>query len=246
MQDQKEVVEINKRDKNYLLTQTENKEANYQKILADKKAAKEAFEKEITEYESQIKIIIDPSRLPSLGSGVLGWPLKDLSLNSCYDGSTTATNCVTQYFGYTAFAKTGAYGGKPHGGIDFRAAVGEPLYASADGTVEGAGDTDSVCRYASYGKWILITHDNGLSTMYSHLSLIKVQKGQYVHKGDIIGYSGNTGHSTGPHLDYRVYASEGVSVGQLKSGACSGAIYTMPLAPPNAYLNPIDYLSTTK
>ena len=121
--------------------------------------------------------------------------------------------------------------------------MGEDLYSSAAGTVAGVGDTDSVCRYASYGKWVLITHDNGLSTLYAHLSLIKVQKGQYVHKGDLIGYSGNTGHSTGPHLHYSVYASEGVNIGQLKSRACSGAVYTIPLAPFNAYLNPIDYLA---
>ena len=241
--DQKKVVEYNKKEKTTLLTKTKSKESEYQGLLAEKKAAKEAFEQELAEYESQLKIIIDQSRLPALGSGVLGWPLKDLSIKSCYDGSTDAGNCVTQYFGDTAFARTGAYNGKNHSGVDFRAAVGEQLYSSAAGTVIGVGDTDTVCRYASYGKWVLISHDNGLSTLYAHLSLIKVQSGQYVHKGDIIGYSGNTGHSTGSHLHYSVYASEGVSIGQLKSRACSGAIYTIPLAPFNAYLNPIDYLA---
>ncbi len=82
LQDQKKVVEINKKDKSYLLTETNNKESNYQKILADKKAAKEKFEKELSDFESQLKMVIDQSRLPSLGSGVLGWPLQDVSLIS--------------------------------------------------------------------------------------------------------------------------------------------------------------------
>ena len=248
LQDQNQVVEINKRDKNYLLTQTENKEANYQEILANKKVAKEAFEKELADFESQLKMVIDPSRLPTLGSGVLGWPLKDLSLNSCYDGSTDATNCVTQYFGNTAFARSGAYNGKGHNGVDFRAAVGEPLYASADGTILGIGNTDLQAGCYSYGQWVVITHDNGLATLYAHMSLIKVQKGQYVHKGDIIGYSGNTGYSTGPHLHYSVYASEGVSIvrmGDIKKVTnCSDV--NIPVAPFNAYLNPIDYLSKSQ
>ena len=102
--DQKDVVETTKRNKNYLLTETKSEESAYQKLLKEKEAAKEAFEEELSEYESQLRIIIDQSRLPALGSGVLGWPLKDISLDSCYDGSTTAGNCVTQYFGDTAFA----------------------------------------------------------------------------------------------------------------------------------------------
>ena len=248
LQDQKQVVEINKENKSHLLEQTENKEANYQKMLADKKAAKEAFEKELADFESQLKMVIDQSRLPALGSGVLGWPLKDLSLNSCYDGSTDATNCVTQYFGNTAFARSGAYDGKGHNGVDFRAAVGEPLYASADGTILGTGNTDLQAGCYSYGQWVVITHDNGLATLYAHMSLIKVQKGQYVHKGDMIGYSGNTGYSTGPHLHYSVYASEGVSIvrmGDIKKVTnCSDV--NIPVAPFNAYLNPMDYLSSTE
>ena len=248
LQDQKQVVEINKKDKSYLLEQTENKEDNYQKILANKKAAKEEFEKELADFESQLEIVINPSLLPSLGSGVLGWPLKDLSLDSCYDGSTNAINCVTQYFGNTAFSKSGAYDGKGHNGVDFRAAVGEPLYASVDGTIAGTGDTDLYKGCYSYGKWVLITHDNGLSTLYAHMSLIKVQSGQYVHKGDMIGYSGNTGYSTGPHLHYGVYATEGVSIVRMgdikKITNCANA--NIPVASFNAYLNPIDYLSSVE
>ncbi len=107
--------------------------------------------------------------------------------------------------------------------------------------VRGVGDTDLVCRGASYGKWILVEHPNGLSTLYAHLSLIKVSTGQQVLLGEIIGYSGNTGYSTGPHLHFTVYATQGVQIAQRKSAVCGGS-YTMPIADLKAYLNPMSYL----
>jgi murein DD-endopeptidase MepM/ murein hydrolase activator NlpD len=126
----------------------------------------------------------------------------------------------------------------------------------ADGTVEGTGDTDKTCSKASFGKWIFIRHNNGLSTAYGHLSMIKVSEGQTVTKGEMIGYSGNTGHSTGPHLHLTVYASNGVNgeegarVTERPSTGCSGKVYRMPLAPVNSYLDPLLYLpksgATTK
>ena len=115
------------------------------------------------------------------------------------------------------------------------------ITASADGKVVGTGDTDTVCPGASYGKWILIEHGNGLSTLYGHLSLPKVSAGEAVLRGTVIGYSGNTGYSTGPHLHFTVYAADGVKIMEKKSQVCKGA-YTMPVADLRAYLNPIDYL----
>ncbi|MCK5027765.1 MAG: peptidoglycan DD-metalloendopeptidase family protein [Candidatus Pacebacteria bacterium] len=252
LEDQKYVVEVNKREKSYLLTETKNEESAYQKLLAEKKAAKEAFEKEIAEYESQLEFILNKDLLPELGSGVLGWPLKDISLDSCYDGSTSAANCVTQYFGNTAFARSGAYNGQGHNGIDFRASVGEDLLATAAGTIAGIGDTDGGGCY-SYGKWVLITHDNGLSTLYAHLSKISVYKGQYVQKGEFIGLSGNTGYSTGPHLHMSVFATDGINIvrlgdwykeqGRVATTPCSKNNVEIPVAAYSAYLNPLDYLA---
>jgi len=247
--DQKKIVEINKENKNSLLTETKNQESTYQTIITNKKAAKEIFERELASFESQLQIEIDKSRLPSLGSGALGWPLKDMSLNLCSSAQgKTAANCITQYFGDTTFARSGAYNGNGHNGVDFRVATGEPVYASASGTIKETGNTDLYPGCYSYGKWIFITHNNGLSTLYAHLSLIKVKSGQNIQKGDIIGYSGNTGFSTGPHLHYGVYASEGTQItrlGDVKSITnCANA--RIPVASFNAYLNPIDYLSQTK
>ena len=103
------------------------------------------------------------------------------------------------------------------------------------------GDTDKVCPGASYGRWVLVEHQNGLSTLYAHLSVIRAVTGQDVATGDIVGYSGETGYATGPHLHFTVYATQGVRVVTRKSAVCQGS-YTIPTASLNAYLNPISYL----
>ena len=111
-----------------------------------------------------------------------------------------------------------------------------------DGVVIATGDTDKVCPGASYGRWIMIKHRNGLSTLYGHLELIKVGQGQEVGVGDTIGYSGNTGYSTGPHLHFTVYVSSAVDVKELPSKSCRGAVFRIPVAAANAYLDPQAYL----
>ncbi|MFA4890011.1 MAG: peptidoglycan DD-metalloendopeptidase family protein [Candidatus Paceibacterota bacterium] len=244
--DQKTLVEINKTDKNKLLTTTKNKESNYKNILAQKIKLKEAFEQELLELESQLKIIIDPNSLPSAGKGVLKWPFTDAKMTQCGSSSSLLGNiyCVTQYFGNTPFASANPqlYKSGTHNGIDFRASEGTEILASLDGIVKGAGDTDKTCKSASYGKWILIEHDNGLSTLYAHLSLIKVSSGQKVSTRQLIGYSGNSGSSTGPHLHYTVYATKGVQISSFPSKVCSDRVYTIPVASFNSYLNPLSYL----
>jgi len=98
-----------------------------------------------------------------------------------------------------------------------------------------------VCPGASYGKWVLVRHTNGLSTLYAHLSVISVSVGDQISGSSVIGYSGNTGYSTGPHLHFTVYATQGVEIMDRKSRVCGG-IYTMPIADLRAYLNPLSYL----
>ena len=80
--------------------------------------------------------------------------------------------------------------------------------------------------------------------MYAHLSIISVLPGQNVTTGQLLGYSGNTGYSTGPHLHFTVYATEGVNVvrlGDVKAKTNCGAA-RIPVAGFEAYLNPMSYL----
>ncbi|MEX1670108.1 peptidoglycan DD-metalloendopeptidase family protein [Zhongshania guokunii] len=86
-----------------------------------------------------------------------------------------------------------------HGGADLRAGVGTPVYATADGVVEWAGMNDS-----GFGRLVKLNHNFGFTTLYGHLSKAAVSIGDYVRQGDLLGYSGNTGMSSAPHLHYEV------------------------------------------
>ena len=87
-----------------------------------------------------------------------------------------------------------------HPGIDLKADVGTPVYAPANGVVEFAGYNEN-----GYGYNVILLHNFGFKTVFAHMTRRDVVKaGQFVKKGDLIGYSGNTGLSTGPHLHYEV------------------------------------------
>jgi len=248
--DQKVLVNRNKKRKDTLLWRTKNKEANYRKILSERKARQKALENEIRELEQQIRIEIDPNSLPPTGTGVLKWPLKYGSAISCWGGGKITRNCVTQFFGNTSFATKSPqiYKGKGHRGIDLRAGVGTKVTAAAGGVVRFVY-RDKPCTGAYYGgKWILIDHGNNLSTLYAHLSLIKVVPGQRVKAGQFIGYSGESGYVTGPHLHFTVFATKAVRVtgenGEKPyfSKVCKGVQLKIPISPNNGYLNPLSYL----
>ena len=226
--DQKKIVEQNVKEKNQLLAQTKNSETNYQKLLASQLAKKNAFEKELRDYESQLQYILDPSSLPM--GGVLSWPLDYI--------------LITQQFGKTESGKR-LYANGTHNGVDFRAAVGTPVRAMADGVVAGTGNTDIQCAGVSFGKFILIKYNNGLAGTYGHLSLVKATTGTQVRRGEIVGYSGNTGYSTGPHLHVSLYAKGAVDVQTVPSKSCPGRVLTQPISPINAYLDPLFYLPPT-
>ena len=86
-----------------------------------------------------------------------------------------------------------------HSGIDFGGGYGAPIYAVSDGTVAIAG------RHGGYGNYVKLNHGGGLGTGYGHMSRIAVRPGQRVTRGQVIGYIGSTGLSTGPHLHYELY-----------------------------------------
>ena len=89
-------------------------------------------------------------------------------------------------------------GRRQHKGVDLAQPIGTPVYATADGVISKAE------RFSSYGLFISVEHGGNIQTRYGHLSRLNVAAGQVVHKGDLIGYVGSTGRSTGPHLHYEV------------------------------------------
>ena len=89
-------------------------------------------------------------------------------------------------------------GRRAHKGVDLAQPTGTPVYATADGVISKAE------WFSSYGLFISVEHGGNIQTRYGHLSRLNVAAGQTVHKGDLIGYVGSTGRSTGPHLHYEV------------------------------------------
>lgn len=225
--DQKNIADRQKKEQASLLSVTKNQEANYKKLLAEKEASKKQFEREIEDFEAALRAEIDPNSFPTPGTKVLAYPL---------DGMF-----VTQRFGKGADAKR-LYVSGTHNGTDFRASPGTQIKSAADGVVIGTGDTDKVCRGASYGRWVMVRHRNGLSTLYAHLELIKVREGENVQVGDLLGYSGNTGYSTGPHLHFGLFVADAVTIQDFPSKSCPKAVFRIPVAARNAYLDPQAYL----
>ena len=103
---------------------------------------------------------------------------------------------VTSRYGYRRHPITRRR--KFHHGLDLRAKTGTTVYAAKSGKVIFVG------RYGGYGRLVIIKHDDGYTTRYGHLSRIKVNNGQKVKTNTVIGLSGNTGRSTGPHLHFEV------------------------------------------
>jgi murein DD-endopeptidase MepM/ murein hydrolase activator NlpD len=89
---------------------------------------------------------------------------------------------------------------KFHAGLDFAAPQGTPIYATANGTVAVAGNTGN-----GYGNHVVINHGYGYQTLYGHMFKVKARPGEKVKRGEIIGYVGSTGKSTGPHCHYEVH-----------------------------------------
>ncbi len=227
LKDQRAITVQTQSQKNTLLASTKNSEKAYQTLLANKIALKKQMEADLRDYESKLKYVLNPKLLPPPGSSPLIWPLDKV--------------IITQQFGRTVDAQR-LYASGTHNGVDFGVSTGTPLKAMASGVVVGSGNTDLTCPKASYGKWIYIKYDNGLSSLYGHMSLVKAADGTRVSTGDVVGYSGSTGYATGPHLHLTIIAAEAGSIQSFPSKACNGKMYTAPVAALNAYLDPMLYL----
>lgn len=216
----KVILDQTKQYQQQLLAQTKNKEQIYQSSLAELKKRQDQIDREIAALEAEARKNINMGALPKVDTGPLMMPTQGR---------------ITQGYGATPFAIRN-YASKRHNGIDIAAPIGTPIYAASDGRVVGVADQDLYCRKGAYGKFIAITHYNGLTTLYAHLSLQVASEGQEVKKGDLIGYMGNTGFSTGSHLHFTVYATPTFKL--------APALKTCgPKMPFGGDLNPFDYLA---
>lgn len=116
---------------------------------------------------------------------------ENLPLGFPYEGN------ISSEYGYRK-NPFGGYHGEFHPGIDFKGERGDEVYATGNGIVERCD------WYNGYGNAIVLKHDEGLTVIYGHLSKVNVIQGQKVNTGDLIGFIGSTGRSTGPHLHYEI------------------------------------------
>jgi murein DD-endopeptidase MepM/ murein hydrolase activator NlpD len=138
---------------------------------------------------------IDP-RFERLGLSLTRMAVLERALDGIPQVVPASVRSITSGFGYRRDPFNGR--GAMHSGIDFKGAMGSPIFAAADGRVTFAG------RKAGYGNAVEITHGNGMLTRYAHLSRIDVRVGQPIAAGATLGGLGSTGRSTGPHLHFEV------------------------------------------
>lgn len=201
-----------KEEKDRLLRETKNKEKEYQRMIAELNRKREEVESEINELEEKLRQAIDRSKI-IIGKGILRWP---------------AEGRISQNYGKPNWNAAYTF----HNGIDIAAPTGTPVRAALGGKIIGVGDNG---RY-SYGKWIAIDHGNfNITTLYGHLSLQKVSIGQEVKTGDIVGYVGSTGYSTGSHLHFTVFTSDSYTL--MKSTKVQNLFI-----PIGGTINPMEYL----
>jgi len=205
------LVQSQKEEKNSLLKETKNQESEYQKIISKIQIRQAEIQKEIFELEDKLRGKV--GGVPPPGPGMLAWPL---------------VGRITQGYGPTSV--TGFYNDayKFHNGIDITLEYGAPIRASLDGIVAASGENG---RYA-YGSWLAIRHNNGLTTIYAHLSSKVASVGQNLRQNQIIGYEGSTGFVTGPHLHFTVYSTNTFRTENRWFG----------LLPLGGSVNPLDYL----
>ncbi len=211
------IVQDQKTERQTLLTQTRNKESLYEKQVTDLEKLQRQIADEIETLDAVLRTKIDPSLLPAPGHGVLLTPVQGIT---------------SQGYGATEFAKNG-YQGHWHNGIDIAASIGTPVFAADGGKVVAVGNQDTYCYHGAYGKFVVISHENNLTTLYAHLSRQIVNKGDIISRGQVIGYIGRTGYATGPHLHFTVYAQPTFYMGP--SNVCGQMPY-------GGDLNPASYL----
>ncbi|MDE8603379.1 M23 family metallopeptidase [Marinomonas sp. RSW2] len=194
------------------LRELENKSFSLSKEITSLTALKISLEQDLSEREERMQLVSD--RLGDLES-LLGMDNNDGKLESRLDTATINSSIrvamLTQIpsgppvknartssgYGKRIHPVTGIM--KYHRGQDFAVNTGTPIYAPADGAIEAIRPSNK-----GSGNFLRILHSYGFSSSYSHLSKFVVKKGDFIKKGDLIAYSGNSGLTSGPHLHYEV------------------------------------------
>jgi len=189
---QKYALNQEKSDQQKILSQTKGEEAQYQSLLSETSRKRAELLKEISVLEKEVErqksflYYAEAGRIPPAGTVIFRWP--------------ESKTILTQGYGMTNFAKTGAYGGAGHNGIDMAAGIGSSIMAAADGEIFVSGYN------SGWGNWVAIKHQNNMVTLYAHMIKSTLRKmGERVSAGDVVGYEGSTGFSTGSHLHFSVY-----------------------------------------
>ncbi len=187
LNEEKGQLDAQKGEKQYLIAETQQSESKFQSMIKSLQKEQAAANSAATNLErrlrEQLKKKGGDEKFNSLGTAVLGWPITGRRITAHFhDADYPFRNTIGE-----------------HSGTDFGIPSGTPIYAAEAGYVAKAA-----VGTKWYGSYIQIIHSNNLSTLYAHMSSLTVGADQYVSKGQIIGYSGNTGFSSGPHLHFEV------------------------------------------
>ncbi|MBI4023140.1 peptidoglycan DD-metalloendopeptidase family protein [Candidatus Berkelbacteria bacterium] len=195
LQSQQEAFKVGLADqrakKDALLTQTKQEQARYEDQLEEAKKLNTQVESQMASIRAKLTAGTGPGVVQAKDRGTspvgLQWP-------------TDYTYISTYFGGSTPFQPNGG-----HGGLDLVNSAGTPLYATGDGTITAVEEMRYNGQYYAYGKYVVIGHNARFSSLYAHLQSILVIPGDEVKRGDVIGYMGSTGWSTGPHLHYEIW-----------------------------------------
>ena len=168
--------------------------------LLEKKKELHQLSDSLTEIETLIglKPLGDESLQERVSIAKLSSSQRATLLQLIPSGSPVAYHGITSKFGYRIHPTLGTK--EFHRGTDMKAKLNTPVHATADGLVEWAG----YHKRSGFGRLIILEHIYGFKTYYGHLNRVVVKSGKFVKKGDLIGYTGNSGLSNGPHLHYEI------------------------------------------
>ncbi|MBM7866737.1 peptidoglycan DD-metalloendopeptidase family protein [Heliobacterium gestii] len=173
---QKVVLAQQSQETQKVLAQVVNEKDSIARMLDEEESASR-------QLESVIRAMQSKQNRPKMGNGPMTYPLpNNTSVSSPYGPRVHPVLKQARF----------------HTGVDFPAPSGTPIHAAQTGVISMAG------YYGAYGNTVIIDHGGGTATLYGHMSVINVSEGQTVQKGDVIGFVGSTGWSTGPHLHFEV------------------------------------------